>query len=349
MMRITMVNRMPILVFLLSAMADISCKNTSNPDIYGISEHLCCMNGIEKGLPIDNIPENFKAGFIAIIGKPNVGKSTLMNALVGEKLSIVSHKASTTRNRIYGILSGENYQLVYSDTPGLIKPAYELQKSMMHFVDSALEDADLVLAVTDCLKPGTDPELLELLSAIKLPVLLVVNKIDKSTQDEIILKMADWKAAIPEMEILAVSAKEKFNLDGLMAWLLEKTPLSPPYYPLDQLTEQSERFIAAEMIREQVFSHTEKEVPYSTAVMVESFKDSEELLKISALLYVERNSQKAILLGHQGGTIKKIATKSRMEMEKFFGKKVFLETYIKVEEDWKTEKHKLKRFGFSGS
>lgn len=306
------------------------------------------MNEIEPGLPISGIPEHFRAGFVAILGKPNVGKSTLMNALVGEKLSIVSHKASTTRNRIYGIMSGEDYQLVYSDTPGLIKPAYELQKSMMHFVDSALEDADQVLAITDCLKPGTDPELLELLTAIKLPVLLVINKIDKSTQEEIEQKINDWKEALPDVEMLAISAKEKFNLEGLMAWVLEHTPLSPPYYPTDQITEQSERFIAAEMIREQVFSHTEKEVPYSTAVLVESFKDSAELLRISAVLYVERNSQKAILLGHQGSTIKKIATKARLEMEKFFGKKVFLETYIKVEEDWKREKRKLKRFGYSG-
>jgi GTP-binding protein Era len=309
--------------------------------------HLCRMNGIEPGLPIDNIPENFKAGFIAIIGKPNVGKSTLMNALVGEKLSIVSHKASTTRNRIYGILSGENYQLVYSDTPGIIQPAYELQKSMMHFVENALEDADMVLAVTDCLKSGTDPELLEVLSAVSIPVILVINKIDKSGQEEILEKIEAWKQALPKAEVQAISAKEKFNLDGLLALMLEKTPLSPPYYPLDQLTEQSERFIAAEMIREQVFSHTEKEIPYSTAVLVESFKDSEELLRISALLYVERNSQKAILLGHQGSTIKKIASKARLEMEKFFGKKVFLETFIKVEEDWRKEKHKLRRLGFS--
>ena len=306
------------------------------------------MNDIEAGLPISNIPHDFKAGFIAIVGKPNVGKSSLMNALVGEKLSIVSHKASTTRNRIFGILSGENYQLVYSDTPGLIKPAYELQKSMMHFVENALEDADLVLAVTDCLKPGIDEDLLEVLASTQLPRVLLINKIDKSTQEEITAKIECWKEALPGVEILAISALEKFNLEGLMAWVLENTPLSPPYYPLDQLTEQSERFIAAEMLREQVFSHTEKEVPYSTAVLVESFKDSEELLRISAVLYVERNSQKAILLGHQGSTIKKIASRARGEMEKFFGKKVFLETYVKVEEDWKREKRKLKRFGYSG-
>ena len=306
------------------------------------------MNHLEPGLPIANIPANFRAGFVAILGKPNVGKSTLMNAMVGEKLSIVSHKASTTRNRIYGILSGEDYQLVYSDTPGLIKPAYELQKSMMHYVGAALEDADLVLALTDCLKPGTDEELLQILSGISLPLVLVINKIDKSSQQEIEQKISDWKAALPEVEILAISAKEKFNLEGLMAWILEHTPISPPYYPTDQITEQSERFIAAEMIREQVFSHTEKEVPYSTAVLVESFKDEDGLLRISAVLYVERNSQKAILLGHQGSTIKKIATRARLEMEKFFEKKVFLETYIKVEEDWKREKRKLKRFGYSG-
>jgi GTPase len=304
------------------------------------------MNSNEEGLPVQNVPENFKSGFIAIVGKPNVGKSTLMNALVGEKLSIVSHKASTTRHRIFGILTGENYQLVYSDTPGLIQPAYELQKSMMLFVDQALEDADIILAVTDNLKPGADPELAEILKASLLPKILVLNKIDKTTQEETEQKIADWKEAIPDLEVLAVSAKEKFNLEGVMTFILEHTPVHPPYYPLDQLTEQTERFFAAEMIREQVFSILEKEIPYSTNVVIESFKDTPEILRISAILYVERNSQKAIMLGHQGKNIKNIATRARHEMEKFFDKKVFLETYIKVDENWKTEKHKLKRFGF---
>lgn len=314
--------------------------------ITGTRPHLCGMNPIEEGLPIQNIPENFKSGFISIVGKPNVGKSTLMNALVGEKLSIVSHKASTTRHRIYGILTGENYQLVYSDTPGLIQPAYELQRSMMHFVEQALEDADIVLAVTDCLKPGTDPELLQILEATQLPKILVINKIDKSNPEEINLKIQAWQKVLPTLPILAVSAQEKFNLEGIMEFLLAETPVHPPYYPLDQLTEQTERFFAAEMIREQVFAQLEKEIPYSTTVSIEMFKDFEDILKISALLVVERNSQKAILLGHQGKTIKSIATKSRLEMEKFFGKKVFLETYVKVDENWKTEKHKLKRHGF---
>jgi GTP-binding protein Era len=305
------------------------------------------MNEQATGQPTSEIPADFKSGFVAIVGKPNVGKSTLMNALVGEKLSIVSHKASTTRHRIFGILSGTNYQLVYSDTPGLIEPAYALQKSMMHFVAEALEDADILLAVTDSLKPGVDPELAVILRASSLPKILVINKIDKTNQEETEKKISDWIEAFPELPILAISAKEKFNLEGVMNFMLDHTPVHPPYYPLDQLTEQTERFFAAEMIREQVFSLLEKEIPYSTNVTIESFKDSPEILKISAIIYVERNSQKAIMLGHQGKTIKSIATKARIEMEKFFDKKVFLETFIKVDENWKTEKNKLKRHGFS--
>ena len=269
-----------------------------------------------------------------------------MNALVGEKLSIVSHKASTTRHRIFGILTGADYQVVYSDTPGLIQPAYELQKSMMHYVDQALEDADVILAVTDNLKPGADPELAEILNASTLPKLLVINKIDKINQEETEKKMADWKEVIPDLEILAVSAKEKFNIEGVLSYMLAHIPVHPPYYPLDQLTEQSERFFAAEMIREQVFGQLDKEIPYSTNVVIDSFKDEPEILRISAILYVERNSQKAIMLGHQGKNIKNIATRARHEMEKFFDKKVFLETFVKVSENWKTEKIKLKRFGF---
>jgi len=304
------------------------------------------MTEIEKELPVTNIPENFKSGFVAIVGRPNVGKSTLMNALVGEKLSIVSYKASTTRHRIYGILTGENFQIVYSDTPGLIKPVYELQNSMMHFVEQALEDADIILAVTDGLKQGVDPELLEILNASQLPKILVINKIDKTTQEETEIKMAAWKEAIPDLEVLAISAQEKFNLEGILAFLLEHTPVHPPFYPLDQITEQTERFFAAEMIREQVFAKLDKEIPYSTTVEIESFKETPELLRIGALIIVERNSQKAIMLGHQGKTIKEIATKARLEMEKFFGQKVFLETFVKVDENWKSEKKKLSRHGF---
>ena len=304
------------------------------------------MTPIDSGLPIANVPDNFRAGFIAIVGRPNVGKSTLMNALVGERLSIVSHKASTTRHRIYGILTGDNYQLVYSDTPGLIQPTYELQKTMMHYVDQALEDADMVLAVTDTLRPGVDPELVELLEKISLPKVLVINKIDKSQQADIEQKIKDWKDAMPALEVLAISAKEQFNTESVFNFLLEKTPLHPPYYPLDQLTEQTERFFAAEMLREQVFSHLEKEIPYSTTVLIERFKDEEDMLRISAVLVVERQSQKAILLGHKGETIKKIATKARLGMEKFFQKRVFLETFVKVDADWKKEKNKLRKWGY---
>jgi GTP-binding protein Era len=304
------------------------------------------MEEIEKGLPIGEFPADYQAGFVTIIGKPNVGKSTLMNALVGEKLSITSHKASTTRHRIFGILTGDNFQMVYSDTPGLIAPAYELQKNMMHQVNMALEDADLILAITDELKPGVDEELLEVLQKLKLPVLLVINKIDKSSQEKTAEKVAAWKMALPQAEIMAVSAKEPFNVEGVFEWLKERLPVHPPFYPADQLTEQTERFFAAEMIREKVFQYLEKEIPYSTTVLIEQFKESDEMLRISALLIVERNSQKAILLGHQGKTIKKIATNARLEMEKFFDKKVFLETYVKVEEDWRKNKNKLKRLGY---
>lgn len=293
--------------------------------------------------------ENFKAGFVAIVGKPNVGKSTLMNALVGEKLSIVSNKASTTRDRIFGILSGEHFQLIYSDTPGLIKPAYELQEAMMKAVNRALEDADMVLAVTDCLKEGVDEELWSILKKISIPYILVINKIDKSNPESIQAKIEAWKTAIPDVTLLAVSALEGFNLEGIMNFLLEKAPVHPPYYPLDQLSEQSERFFAAEMIREQVFAYLSKEIPYATAVEIESFKDLPEILRISALLRVERESQKAILLGHKGSTIKTIATKAREEMERFFGKKVFLETFIKVDPNWKTDKKKLERLGYRTS
>lgn len=301
---------------------------------------------IEPGLSIPEVPPDFKSGFIAIVGRPNVGKSTLMNTLVGEKLSIVSHKASTTRHRIFGILSGENYQLVYSDTPGLIQPGYELQKAMMHQVSQALEDADIVLAVTDMMRKGVDPELLELLKKVEIPCLLVINKVDKASQEEVVEKMKEWNKALPEVPVVAISAKEAFNHEAVLQFLLEKAPTHPPYYPLDQLTEQSERFFAAEMIREQIFAHLEKEIPYSSTVLIEQFKDQEDMLRIWAQIVVERNSQKAIVLGHGGETIKKMATKARLAMEKFFGKRVFLQTFVKVDPDWKKEKNKLRKWGY---
>lgn len=304
------------------------------------------MTVIEPRLPIPPVPEDFKSGFIAIIGRPNVGKSTLMNALVGEKLSIVSHKASTTRHRIFGILSGENYQLVYSDTPGLIQPGYALQQTMMHYVAQALEDADILLAVTDMMRKGVDPELLAVLKEATVPCLLVINKIDSCDQAAVVEKMAEWKKEMPELDMLAVSARESFNLDAVMQFLLEKAPQHPPYYPLDQITEQTERFLAAEMIREQIYSHLEKEIPYSTTVLIEQFKDQEDMLRISAQIVVERQSQKAIVLGHGGETIKKMATKARLAMEKFFDKRVFLQTFVKVDPDWKKEKNKLRKWGY---
>ncbi len=288
----------------------------------------------------------FKSGFVSIIGKPNVGKSTLMNGLVGDTLSITTSKAQTTRHRIMGVLTGKDFQIVYSDTPGLLDPQYSLQKSMMNFVHSSLEDADIILYVVELMQKHDEEELLEKLATSGRPVILVINKIDQNKGSRLQDKIDYWELIYPSLEIITVSALEKKNLEGLLTRIVELLPVHPPYFPEDTLTDKSERFFASEIVREKIFENYKQEVPYSTEVEVTSFKEEESIIRIRAEIYVERKSQRAILIGKGGEAIKKVGTESRLEMEKFFGKKVFLETFIKVEQDWRKKEKSLKRFGY---
>jgi len=273
-----------------------------------------------------------KSGFVNIIGSPNVGKSTLMNALVGEKLSIITTKAQTTRHRIQGIVNGEDYQVVYSDTPGLLDPKYKLQETMLRAAKTALTDADVILYVTDIKE--------------KIPVILLINKVDKSNQEEVERLAETWSAVLPSARILPVSALEKFNLDGLLKLILELLPEGPPYYSKDELTDKSERFFAGEIIREKILLNYQQEIPYSTEVEIEAFKVEERLIRIAAVIYVERDSQKGILIGNKGSAIKQVGTLARLEMEKFFGQRVFLEMFVKVRKDWRDNENALKSFGY---
>ena len=289
-----------------------------------------------------------RAGFVSIIGKPNVGKSTLMNALVGERLSIVTSKAQTTRHRILGILNGEDFQLIYSDTPGIIQPKYELHNAMMSFVYSSLEDADVVLFVTDIYeKHDEEPVVERLRKMVDTPIILLVNKIDQANQEEVAAKLAYWKEQLPNAaEVLPISALNAFGTDGVLALVLERLPVHPPYYPKDELTDKPERFFAAEMVREKIFKLYKKEIPYSCEVVIEEFKEEEDIIRIRGIIYVERNSQKGIVIGQGGEALKKVGTWAREEMEKFFQKKVFLEMYVKVNENWRTDPKALSRFGY---
>jgi GTP-binding protein Era len=288
-----------------------------------------------------------KAGFVSIIGKPNVGKSTLMNQMVGERLSIITSKAQTTRHRIMGILSGENFQIVYSDTPGIIKPEYQLQEAMMHFVHTSLEDADVVLLVTD-LYDTFDEKLAENLKHISAPVILILNKIDQAKGTQAIDKMALWKEQVKADAYLMVSALEGLNIDGVFNEIIRLLPEHPPYFPKDQLTDKPERFFAAEIIREKIFINYKKEVPYSTEVEIEDFKEDESIIRMRALIYVERKSQKGIIIGKGGEALKKIGIQARQELEQFFGKQVYLETFVKVADDWRKKSIRLKGFGYRG-
>ena len=289
-----------------------------------------------------------RAGFVSIIGKPNVGKSTLMNALVGERLSIVTSKAQTTRHRILGILNGEDFQLIYSDTPGIIQPKYELHNAMMSFVYSSLEDADVVLFVTDIYeKHDEEPVVERLRKMVDTPIILLVNKIDQANQEEVEAKLAYWKEQLPNAaEVLPISALNHFGTDGVLQLVMERLPIHPPYYPKDELTDKPERFFAAEMVREKIFKLYKKEIPYSCEVVIEEFKEEEEIIRIRGIIYVERNSQKGIVIGQGGEALKKVGTWAREEMEKFFQKKVFLEMYVKVNENWRTDPKALSRFGY---
>ncbi len=288
-----------------------------------------------------------KSGFVNIVGNPNVGKSTLMNALVGEKLSIVTAKAQTTRHRIMGIVNGDDYQIVYCDTPGILKPKYGLQESMMGFVDAAIGDADVILYVTDTVeKPDKNEEYISRLSTVACPVVLVINKIDKSDQTQVAELAAWWKERLPKADIFAASALEGFNVTPIFDRIRELLPESPAWYDKDVFTDRSLRFFASEIIREKILENYDKEIPYCTEVVIEEFKESEERYDIRAVINVMRDSQKGIVIGKGGSALKRTATAARIEMEHFFQKKVFLTTFVKVEENWRDDRRMLRRFGY---
>ena len=288
-----------------------------------------------------------KSGFVNIIGNPNVGKSTIMNVLVGERLSIITKKMQTTRHRIKGIVSGDDFQIVYSDTPGILKPNYRLQESMMKFVDTALIDADVILYVTDVIeKQDKNDHYLEKIKKSPVPVIVLINKIDISKQEEV-LKLYDyWKEQLPKADIYAISALERFNVSPIFDRLLELLPEAPPYFPKDELTDRNERFFVSEIIREKILLNYDKEIPYSVEVEVEEFKDSEKLLNLRCVIHVIRDSQKGIIIGHQGKALKKVGTEARKDMEEFFMKKVYMELYVKVSPDWRNKERSLNKFGY---
>ena len=289
-----------------------------------------------------------KAGFVNIIGKPNVGKSTLMNAMIGKNLSIITSKAQTTRHRILGIVNGEDFQVVYSDTPGLISPGYKLQEYMLKFARTAFTDADIILYVTD-IEDGTENagEMIVQLNKLKIPLLILINKIDLSNEGQVNTLINEWQTAVPAATIIPISALEKFNLERIFALILESLPESPPFYPKDELTDKSERFFVSEIIREKILLNYQQEVPYAVEVEVESFKESDKIINIRSIINVERESQKGILIGHQGKALKKVGSSARVDMEKFFGKKVFLEMFVKVKKDWRNDDRMLKQFGYN--
>jgi GTP-binding protein Era len=288
-----------------------------------------------------------RSGFVNILGNPNVGKSTIMNALVGEKLSIITAKAQTTRHRIMGIVNGEDFQIVYSDTPGILRPQYKLQETMMNYVNSALTDADLILYVTDVTERTADEgEYIDKIKESGIPVIIAVNKVDLTNQDELEKIVGSWHLAFPGSPIIPISALKNFNLESLLNAVLAKLPESPPYFPKDQLTDKHERFFASEIIREKILTNYKKEIPYSVEIEIENFNDEKDILKIRALIHVTRDSQKGIIIGHKGSMLKRVGTEARHDMEDFFRKKVFLELYVKVTKDWRDKPLTLKRFGY---
>jgi GTP-binding protein Era len=299
----------------------------------------------------NNIPlRDHRAGFVSIIGKPNVGKSTLMNVLVGEKMSIITSKAQTTRHRIMGILNGKHedipFQLVYSDTPGVVKPAYKLHDSMMTFVKGSLEDADVVLFVTEVGEKAADHEVTPLLIRTVAPVILVLNKIDLSSEEELKRKMDEWEEAIQPAAIIPISALHNANIQTLFDAVITRLPFHPPYFDRDELTDKPERFFASEIVREKIFLNYRQEIPYSSEVVISEFKERDDIIVIRAEILVERKSQKGIIIGEKGEMLKKIGTQAREDMEAFFGKKVFLEQHVKVEPDWRSNDKKLRQFGY---
>ena len=289
-----------------------------------------------------------KAGFVNIVGNPNVGKSTLMNQLVGERISIATFKAQTTRHRIMGIVNTDDMQIVFSDTPGVLKPNYKLQESMLAFSESALKDADVLLYVTDVIEnPEKNMDFLEKVKKMTIPVLLIINKIDLSNQQKLSELVEKWHHLLPNSEILPLSASNKFGIDLLLNKIKELLPDSPPYFDKDQLTDKPARFFVSEIIREKILLYYDKEIPYSVEVSVESFKESDERIDIHAVIYVERESQKGIVIGHQGVALKKVGMESRKALERFFGKKIYLETFVKVDKDWRSSQKELNNFGYN--
>ncbi len=287
-----------------------------------------------------------KAGFVSLVGKPNAGKSTLMNALVGEKMSIITSKAQTTRHRILGVVNGPDHQIVFSDTPGIIKPVYDLQESMMNFVQGSLVDADIVLLVTDINEKYDETEMIERIKKMDSPVAVLINKIDKSSEEWVNKKIEFWQETLQPTAIFAISAKLGHNIEAVNQFIMDNLPEHPAYYEKDTLTDKSERFFVSEIIREKVFKLYEKEIPYSTEVIVISFKEEGRLIRISAEIIVERDSQKNIIIGSAGSMIKKVGTYARQDIEEFLDKKVFLELFVKVIPDWRNKKNYLKRFGY---
>ncbi|WP_276388255.1 GTPase Era [Eudoraea chungangensis] len=291
--------------------------------------------------------EKHKAGYVNIIGNPNVGKSTLMNAFVGEKLSIITAKAQTTRHRILGIVNGEDFQMILSDTPGIIKPAYQLQDSMMNFVKSAFEDADVLLYMVEIGEKGLkDEAFLERLQQSKIPVLLLLNKIDTATQEILESQIQYWQEQLPRAEIHPLSALTKFNVKPIFNRILELLPVAPPYFPKDQLTDKPERFFVNEIIREKILEHYKKEIPYSVEIETEEFLEDEEIIRIRSVIMVERDSQKGIIIGHKGNALKRVGIAARKDLEKFFDKQVHIELFVKVNKNWRSNARQLRRFGY---
>lgn len=289
-----------------------------------------------------------KSGFVNIIGNPNVGKSTLMNALVGERLSIITSKAQTTRHRIMGIVNGDDFQIVYSDTPGILKPNYKLQESMMKFVRGALQDADVILYVTDTVEQNDEQgrEILEKIRLSGVPTLLVINKIDLSNPEQLNALVDKWQTELPDAVVVPVSAKESFNIENLMSLIIERLPEGEPFYPKDTLTDKTLRFFASEIIREKILLNYDKEIPYCCQIDIESYREEPHIDRISANIYVSRESQKGIIIGHRGEKLKRVGQQARVDIEHFLGKKVFLQLFVKVNDDWRNNDKQLRRFGY---
>jgi len=288
-----------------------------------------------------------KAGFVNIVGNPNVGKSTLMNSLVGEKLSIITSKAQTTRHRILGIVNGEEFQLVLSDTPGVIKPSYELQSSMMDFVKTAIDDADILIYMIEIGESSLkDENLFNKIKSSSIPVVVLINKIDLSNQEELENQVSEWSKKLPNAEIFPISALKEFQVDNLLQRLIELLPECPPYFPKDQLTDKPERFFVNEIIREKILINYNKEIPYSVEILTEEFKEDQKIIRIRSVIMVERNSQKGIIIGHKGSALKKIGIESRKDLETFFGKQIYIELFVKVNKNWRSNQNQLKRFGY---